>query len=61
MKHDRLERALRTLHREPLGLSSVIGYIVAKEIEIENLRIIARAKETGIQNNDTVRDNLVIL
>ncbi len=59
MKQDRLERALKSLHREPLGLSSVIGYIVAKEIEIENLRVISRAKETGIQNNDTIRNNLV--
>ena len=59
IKQDRLERALQSLHREPLGLSSVIGYIVAKEIEIDNLRIISRAKETGIQNNDTIRNNLV--
>ena len=56
----RLEEALATLHREPLGLSSVIGYLVAKTIEIENLRMIARAKETGIQNQDTIRENLVI-
>lgn len=60
MEQKRLERALATLHREPLGLSSVIGYLVAKTIEIENLRMIARAKETGIQNQDTIRENLVI-
>lgn len=56
----RLEEALATLHREPLGLSSVIGYLVAKTIEVENLRMIARAKETGIQNRETIRENLVI-
>lgn len=60
MEKRRLENALRSLHREPLGISSVIGYIVAKQIEVENLRIIARAKETGIQNTDTIKKNLVI-
>ncbi|EHK01675.1 hypothetical protein HRED_07524, partial [Candidatus Haloredivivus sp. G17] len=35
----------------------MIGYLVAKTIEIENLRMIARAKETGIQNQDTIREN----
>lgn len=60
MEQRRLEEALATLHREPLGLSSVIGYMVAKTIEVENLRMIARAKETGIQNRDTIKQNLVI-
>ena len=60
MEQRRLEEALATLHREPLGLSSVIGYMVAKTIEVENLRMIARAKETGIQNKETIRNNLVI-
>lgn len=61
LDRDRLQRALKALHREPLGLSSTIGYIVAKEIEIENMRMIARAKETGIQNPDTIRKNLVTM
>jgi V/A-type H+-transporting ATPase subunit C len=56
----RLEKALKALHREPLGLSSVIGYLVAKETEIENLRMIARAKETGIKNTETIKEKLVI-
>ncbi|MFO7794289.1 MAG: V-type ATPase subunit [Candidatus Nanohaloarchaea archaeon] len=61
LDRDRLQRALNALHREPLGLSSMIGYIVAKEIEIENMRMIARAKETGIQNNETIKKNLVTM
>ena len=60
IKQKRLQEAVSTLHREPLGLSSVIGYMVAKTIEVENLRMIARAKETGIQNQDTIKDNLVL-
>ena len=61
LDRDRLQRALNALHREPLGLSSTIGYIVAKEIEIENMRMIARAKETGIQNTETIKKNLVTM
>lgn len=56
----RLENATKTLHREPLGITSIIGYIVAKTIEVRNLRMLIRAKETGIQNQETIKDNLVI-
>lgn len=56
----RLENATKSLHREPLGITSIIGYIVAKTIEVRNLRMLIRAKETGIQNQETIKDNLVI-
>lgn len=56
----RLNSALRTLHVEPLGATSILGYIVAKLIEIKNLRMLIRAKETGIQNLETIRSNLVM-
>ncbi len=61
IEQKRLTEALKTMHREPLGLSTVVGYIVAKEVEIENLRMIVRAKETGIQNRETIRKNLVLM
>lgn len=57
---ERLRNALRTLHLEPLGATSILGYILAKLIEIKNLRMLIRAKETGIQNSETIRSNLVI-
>ncbi len=57
---NRLENALKNLHREPLDITSIIGYIVAKTIEVRNLRMLIRAKETGIQNQETIKDNLVI-
>ncbi|MFB6145008.1 MAG: V-type ATPase subunit [Candidatus Nanohaloarchaea archaeon] len=56
----RLNRALKTLHVEPLGVTSILGYIVAKLIEVKNLRMLIRAKETGIQNLETIRGNLVL-
>lgn len=59
LKVKRLEEALRMLHTEPLGATSILGYVVAKIVEVENLRMLIRAKETGIQNLDTIRRNLV--
>ena len=56
----RLENALRMLHTQPLSLSSILAYVVAKITEIKNLRMLIRAKETGIQNQDTIRKQLVL-
>lgn len=56
---DRLRRAVQMLHTEPLGITSILGYIVAKIVEVKNLRMLIRAKETGIQNRETIRKNLV--
>ncbi|MFB6147480.1 MAG: V-type ATPase subunit, partial [Candidatus Nanohaloarchaea archaeon] len=56
----RLEEALTMLHAEPLGITSILGYVVAKIIEVKNLRMLIRAKETGIQNLETIRKNLVM-
>lgn len=56
----RLKRALRNLHIEPLGATSILGYVIAKIIEVKNLRMLIRAKETGIQNMETIKRNLVI-
>jgi V/A-type H+-transporting ATPase subunit C len=56
----RLENALRMLHTQPLSLSSILGYVVAKMIEVKNLRMLLRAKETGIQNQETIRKQLVL-
>lgn len=55
----RLQSALRAIHIDPLGLTSILGYIVAKMVEVKNLRTLLRAKETGIQNPETIRSNLV--
>lgn len=56
----RLEEAVMMLHTEPLGLTSILGYVVAKIVEIKNLRMLIRARETGIHNEETIRKNLVI-
>lgn len=60
MEVKRLSEALLTFHKEPLGITPIIGYVVAKITEVRNLRMLIRAKDTGIQNNDTIRRNLVM-
>jgi len=59
MKVERLRKALSSFHKEPLGITPIIGYVIAKITEIRNLRMLIRAKETGIQNNETIRKNLI--
>lgn len=59
LEAQRLQEALQMLHTEPLGVTSILGYIVAKIIEVKNLRMLIRAKDTGIQNRKTIRRNLV--
>lgn len=60
LQTQRLQRALRMLHTEPLGITSILGYIIGKIIEVQNLRMLIRAKETDIQNLETIRKNLVM-
>ncbi len=60
LEAQRLKDALKMLHTEPLGVTSILGYIVAKIIEVKNLRMLIRAKQTGIQNRETIRRNLVV-
>ena len=56
----RLNNAIKMLHTQPLGLSSILGYVVAKITEVKNLRMLLRAKETGIQNQETIQRQLVL-
>ncbi len=57
---ERLRKALKDVHIEPLSATSILGYIVAKITEVKNLRMLIRAKETGIQNEETIKQKLVV-
>jgi V/A-type H+-transporting ATPase subunit C len=56
----RLSKARTTLSSSQLGIASIMAYIVAKMIEVKNLRTMVQAKATGIQSNDEIKENLVI-
>ncbi|MBI4020635.1 MAG: V-type ATPase subunit [Candidatus Aenigmarchaeota archaeon] len=42
------QHAPRLLHRQPLSASTVFGYLLRKEIEIRNLRLLVHAKAAGL-------------
>ncbi|MFB6203021.1 MAG: V-type ATPase subunit [Candidatus Nanohaloarchaea archaeon] len=56
----RNSEALKMLHTEPLGLTSILGYVVAKINEVKNLRTLVKARETGVYDREEIKDNLVI-
>ena len=43
-----MKKAFLLLHQNPLSIAPVLGYILAKEIEMKNLKMISRAKELDL-------------
>lgn len=56
----RRRKARKAMIKESMGLTSVIAYIIAKIVEVDNLRMIVQAKSTDTESEDEVRENLVI-
>ena len=54
-----LREVMRFSHQHPLSILPVLDYIIAKEVEVQNLRIIARGKAAGLTNEE-IRELLVI-
>lgn len=44
----KLERGTEMLHREPLSINPVLGYMIGKQVEVANLRIILQANKAGL-------------
>lgn len=59
MQVNRLRKSLKMLHTEPLGMTSVLGYVVAKVIEVKNIRTLVQAKANDI-DSEVIMENLVI-
>lgn len=57
---DRREKAVKMMKTTPMGLTSVLAYILAKTIEVENLRKIVQAKKTGLNTREEIMESLVI-
>jgi V/A-type H+-transporting ATPase subunit C len=51
--------ATRISHYSPLSILPVLDYIVSKKIEVDNLRMIVRGKETNL-SEDTIKAHLVM-
>ncbi|MFQ6106881.1 MAG: ATP synthase A1 subunit C [Thermoplasmata archaeon] len=54
-----LKEASRYSHLHPLSILPVLDYLISKETEVENIRIIARGKRDGLSES-TITDLLVI-
>lgn len=54
-----LREASRYSHVHPLSVLPVLDYLTAKQIEVENIRIIARGKKTGL-SEERMKELLVI-
>ncbi len=54
------ERMIKKASNYPLSILPVLSYMLLKKIEVDNLRIIARGKESGMSVED-IREQLVIV
>ncbi len=54
-----LREASRYANLHPLSILPVLDYMIAKKNEVDNIRIVARGKESGL-DNDVIRNLLVL-
>lgn len=54
----KLTRGTTMLHKHPLSINPILGYMISKEAEIENLRIIMQAKRAGL-DRAFIEENII--
>lgn len=54
-----LQYAFKLLHVKPTSVAPIFGYLLAKEIEIRNLRLVINAKVSGLEN-EFIERNLIV-
>jgi V/A-type H+/Na+-transporting ATPase subunit C len=59
LEKNHLTKATKKSYLYPLSILPILDYFIRKRIEVENLRILARAKEKGLPEQ-TIRELLVI-
>jgi V/A-type H+-transporting ATPase subunit C len=59
LEKDALTKATKSSYLYPLSILPILDYLIRKRIEVDNLRIIARGKDAGLQEN-SIREMLVI-
>jgi len=59
LEKEHLTKATKKSYLHPLSILPILDYFIRKRIEVENLRIITRAKEKGL-SEETIRGLLVI-
>lgn len=51
--------AFRMLHRQPLSIAPIFGFLLMKEIEVRNIRLLLHAKALGM-GPEVVEENLIL-
>jgi V/A-type H+-transporting ATPase subunit C len=59
LEKDHFLKATKKSYLHPLSILPILDYFIRKRIEVENLRILTRAKEKGLPEQ-TIRELLVI-
>jgi V/A-type H+-transporting ATPase subunit C len=59
LEKEHLTKATKKSYLHPLSILPILDYFIRKRIEVENLRILARAKEKGL-SEQVIRELLVI-
>lgn len=54
----KLEKGIKMLHKDQLSINPILGFMICKEIEVSNLRMIVRAKEEEL-GEDFIERNLI--
>jgi V/A-type H+-transporting ATPase subunit C len=53
------EHVWKTSTSRPLTILPILGYMLSKYVEVENIRAIARGKEAGL-SQEAIKDHLVL-
>jgi V/A-type H+-transporting ATPase subunit C len=59
LEKEHLTKATKKSYLHPLSILPILDYFIRKRIEVENLRIITRAKEKKL-SEEVIRELLVI-
>jgi V/A-type H+-transporting ATPase subunit C len=59
LEKEHLTKATKKSYLHPLSILPILDFLIRKRIEVENLRIITRAKEKGL-SEQVIRELLVI-
>lgn len=54
----KLKQGIKLMHEDPLGVNPVLGFMVCKEVEVKNLRMLTRSKQEGL-DEEFIKRNLV--
>jgi V/A-type H+-transporting ATPase subunit C len=55
----KIRKARTFSHLYPLSIVPILDYMINKQVEVDNIRVIARGKVSGLDNN-TIKELLVI-